>query len=69
MATRKKTTAAPAENKTGVVFGGALNIRQEPTTASAIVNTMKDGTMITILEDLGDWLRIDGGYVMSKWVK
>lgn len=63
--TRKKAEA----QKTGVVFGGTLNVRKEPAQTATILGTLEDGAKITILEDLGEWLKIDTGYVMKKWVK
>ena len=68
MATKKKATPEK-EIKTATVFGGALNIRQEPDTTSAVLGTLEDGSQIMILEDLGEWLRTNAGYVMAKWVK
>lgn len=75
----KKTKTAPvkkaAEKKeketvrTGKVFGGSLNIRPEPGVDNIPTGQLNDGTEIVILEDLGEWFRIDKGYVMSKWVK
>lgn len=65
--TKKKTTRKAA-TKTGTVHGGALNIRKGPDVGSERVGTLEDGTKIKILEDLGEWLRIDEGYVMAKWV-
>ena len=65
--TKKKTTRKAAM-KTGTVHGGALNIRKGPDVGSERVGTLEDGTKVKILEDLGEWLRIDEGFVMAKWV-
>ena len=76
MATRKKTEPimeAPVEEKkttkTGTVFGGRLNIRQAPDIQSKVVGQLEDGEKIKTVEDCGEWLRIQTGYVMAKWVK
>lgn len=66
--TKKKTTRKAA-TKTGTVHGGALNIRKGPDIGSERVGTLEDGTKVTILEDCGEWLKIDAGYIMKKWVK
>ena len=75
---RKKAeavAAAPIEEKQTTrkimktVFGGTLNIRKEPTTAADIVGTFADGTNVTILEDQGEWLKVEAGYIMAKWVR
>jgi len=70
MATRKKTTTEekPAA-KIKTVFGGALNIRKDADINSERVGCYADGDKIKVLEDLGEWLRVETGYVMSKWVK
>ena len=63
--TTKKTTAT----KTGTVVGGTLNIRKAADITSDILGTLEDGTKVTILEDCGEWLKIEAGYIMKKWVK
>lgn len=52
-----------------IVTGGKLNVRQAPTKAAAVVNVLEDAAEITILEDLGDWYRIEDGYVMKQYLK
>lgn len=81
MPTKEKTTKAAAKKtestkakkedltRTGRVFGGNLNIRKEPDVNAGIAGVLDDGTEVTILEDLGEWLKIEAGYVMKKWVK
>ena len=73
MPTRKKTATTITEKKmpkkTGIVQGGRLNLRKEADIHSESLGLLDDGATVTILEDCGEWLRIDGGYVMSKWVK
>ena len=67
MATKKKVTS-PCKI-TGKVFGGALNIRLEPSTDAAVLGQLEDGEEIEILETLTGWYRFKDGYVMSKWVE
>ena len=45
-----------------------LNIRQEPSTTSAVVGNYDDGTMITILEIKDGWGRTDQGWVSLNYV-
>ena len=71
---RKATTTTTATKKatatkTGTVFGGTLNIRKAADINSDKVGTLEDGTKVTILEDCGEWFKIEAGYVMKKWVK
>lgn len=61
---RKKTET----KKTGTVYGGRLNVRAEATTNSRIIDTLPDGTVVDILEDVGDWYKIKDGYVMKLWI-
>ncbi|MBQ9031852.1 MAG: SH3 domain-containing protein [Parasporobacterium sp.] len=55
--------------RTGTVFGGSLNIRPQPNTDADPVGVIRNGEEVEILEDLGDWYKVDAGYVMSRWVK
>lgn len=55
--------------KIKTVFGGVLNIRKDADINSERVGYYEDGDKIKVLEDLGDWLRVETGYVMAKWVK
>lgn len=65
----QKTKKKAAARKKGTVFGGVLNVRKEPDVQSDRVRYLQSGTEVTILEDLGEWLRIEDGYIMAKWVK
>lgn len=51
------------------VTGGNLNIRKDPEVTAQIIGVLGDGAKITVLEDLGEWLEIENGYVMKKWTK
>lgn len=67
----EKTTAKTTtkKKKVGVVIGGNLNLREEPDLLADVVKVLPVGATITVLEDCGDWLRVDGGYVVSKWIQ
>lgn len=71
----KKTTEKKAvekkevKTKSGKVVGGALNIRMAPSLQAERVGVLDDGTKVTILEEHGDWLKIDAGYVMAKFIQ
>ena len=68
-ATEKTTKKTTAKKKVGVVIGGNLNLREEPDLLADIVKVLPVGEKITVLEDCGDWLRVEGGYVVSKWIR
>ena len=67
-------TAAPSGDMnstevTGMVStSNGLNIRQEPTTTSAVVGNYDDGTIITVLEIKDGWGRTDQGWVFLTYV-
>ena len=75
MATKKKAepkpeAAAPEVKKiTGTVFCGGLNVRKEPDLKAAVVDVLKDGTVIEIVEPGDVWHKTQQGYIMSKWVR
>ena len=46
-----------------------LNIREEPDANSAIVDTYKEGDIVTILEVKEDWGRTDKGWIKLDYVK
>ena len=64
---RKK--AAEERRITGTVTGGTLNIRDKAGLDGGIVGTLEDGAKIEVIKDEGDWLRIEGGFVMARWVE
>lgn len=70
MATKKK--AEPKQEKTtmiGTVFGGSLNIRSKAGMDGKILGQLQDGAQVEILKAGEEWHKIDGGYIMAKWVK
>ena len=65
-----------AEKKTnyaGKVIGGLnLNVRKQPKADGEIIDTVKDGVTVTIIEEVNDdWYHIasPNGYVMKKYVQ
>ena len=70
MAAKKK--AEPKQEKTvtiGKVFGGSLNIRSKAGMDGKIKGQLPDGAQVEILEAGKEWHKIEGGYIMAKWVK
>ncbi len=51
---------------------GGLNIREEASTDSAVLAQMADGEEVTVIEELGDWVKVDvdgeEGYVFAEYV-
>lgn len=60
-------------NYTGKVIGGLnLNVRKEPKANGEILDTVRDGATVTIIEEVNDeWYHITSpnGYVMKRFVK
>lgn len=52
--------------------GGTLNLRAMPATSSSILARIPNGTSVTIIEEEGEWSKIQYqgtiGYVMSKFL-
>ena len=55
-----------------MVWGGSLNLRQEPSTAAFVLGQYPTGTWMTVLEEHGGWAKVQvsgkEGYVMSKYL-
>ena len=64
--------AAEGADYTGTVTGGKLHMRQSPTSDGKIINTYKEGTVVEILENNGEWckVRIGGkeGYMKTGFL-
>ena len=61
---------APAvSGKTGVITARGLNVRAEPSTTAKVVDALRQGAKVTILEQQGDWGRIKNGWISLKFVK
>ena len=60
-------------NYAGKVIGGLnLNVRKQPRVDGEIIDTVKDGVTVTIIEEINDdWYHIasPNGYVMKKYVQ
>lgn len=67
--TDKPAKKATRKKKTRTVTGGALNVREKPSLKAKVVRVLDNGTKITVQEDLGEWLRIEDGYVMARWTE
>ena len=48
---------------------GTLNVRKLPTADSPVVTQLKKGQYVQLRGDLGDWYRMDLGYVSKKYIK
>lgn len=59
--------AATLRSKAGAVTtsGGSLNVRSQPSSASAVVVTLKKGNYITLMEKSGSWWRVE--YAKGKY--
>lgn len=51
---------------------GGLNIREEASTDSSVLAQMADGEEVTVIEEMGDWVKVDmdgeEGYVFVEYV-
>jgi subtilisin family serine protease len=64
--------AAPAAGsaRKGRVTSAKLNVRKGPSTANALVATLKKGEMITLLENVNGWWKIgEGRFVIDDYVQ
>ncbi len=56
----------------GVVTASVLNLRSEPSTASAVRGKLPRGTRVTVLEPAGAWYRVEAGdrkgFVHGDWL-
>lgn len=57
---------------TGVVTGGSLHLRQEPSASGKVITTYKAGTEVEILENDGTWCKVKKGgrtgYMMTQYL-
>ncbi|WP_051654161.1 AAA family ATPase [Persephonella sp. KM09-Lau-8] len=54
--------------KNGIVIANILNVRENPSINSKIINKLRKGDKIEIVEEAGDWLKIQKG-TLQGWVK
>lgn len=71
-ATTLEVTNETINTQRGVVTASSLNLREGPTTSSKALTTLPRGTIVDILEDVGDWLYVkygeDFGYLSEYYV-
>ena len=61
-----------AETVIGVVIASNLNVREAPSTASAVVAEVDFGSEVVLLERTGDWFKVnvgDIGYVHASYIR
>lgn len=69
-----KIIEAPEEvkedKKTAKVTGGyPLNVRADAYIGAPVLRTLKEGSKVEVLENLGEWCAIEGGgYVMRQYL-
>lgn len=58
------------DKKTAKVTGGyPLNVRKDAYIGAPVLRTIKEGTKVVVLENLGEWCAIEGGgFVMSQFL-
>lgn len=56
-----EANTTPAEAKTGYVNVSSANVRSEASTESEVVKTLVLNNEVKIVEDLGDWYKIENG--------
>ncbi|MCO5168237.1 MAG: pre-peptidase C-terminal domain-containing protein [Planctomycetes bacterium] len=68
--TATTVTPPPATTTTGTVTATALNVRRGPGTTFAIVTTLRQNAVVTILEERSGWLRVTwtGAPAGELWV-
>ncbi len=57
---------------TGVITGGSLHLRREPSSSAKVIQTYKAGTEVQILENDGTWCKVqvgkNMGYMMAEFL-
>lgn len=46
----------------------ALNVRPDASMNNKPVKLLHEGDKVTVVKDLGEWLQIEEGFVMSKYI-
>lgn len=66
----KNTQGAGAAKTIGIVIGGSLNIRKEPSKEAKIIGTLRSGAELEIETPGKTWHKLKGeGYVMAGYVE
>lgn len=60
----KKKKATPVAK----VNTPALNVRPDASTNNTPVKVLHEGDKVKVVKDLGEWLEIEEGFVMSKFI-
>ena len=55
--------------KTGVITARGLNVRAEPSTTAKVVDALRYGDKVTIIEQQGSWGRVKNGWISLNYVK
>jgi hypothetical protein len=69
---RAKKEAAPAITTVTVNSAPGLNLRKSPARTAPVVRILADGEQIAVADGVEaptGWLAVDGGYVMTQFVK
>lgn len=69
---RKRTEAAAEPRKTyTVAYAHGLNLRAEPSKQAEILRVLRHGETVTArdAEAPDGWLAVEGGYVMTEFLK
>lgn len=61
-------TGAQSESTTAVVQT-KLNVRKTPSLDAEIIRILSEGSVVKILEDGAEWVKISDGYCMKKFLK
>ncbi len=65
--------AKKAEKILGVVLSNALNVRSGPSTENDVIKVLKSGSMVEIVNEMGDWYEISikgyPGFCMKKFIE
>lgn len=60
-------------DKTGIVTADVLNLRQEPTTSSPVLQKLSRGSRVQVVETVGAWYRVKAGdrsgFVHGDWLR
>ncbi len=64
----KKINKSAIQHKFGIVIASTLNMRESPSINSKIINKLRRGDKIEIVEDTGDWVKVKKD-TLQGWVK
>lgn len=69
-ATPLSGSTAPTPAAYGVVISRALNMRQEPNTAAAVLTSFKSGDIVELTRRSGGWYQtVGGGWVSALYIE